>query len=85
VLWIQIQNFFAGFGSGKKTFRIRIRQKNIPLKSCNLVIMSNLVHLHGRIKKVKFMSRILEKIYVGSETSEINCEEKSIPDPQDCY
>ncbi len=31
--------------------------------------MSNLTHLQDRnITKVKFMSRILEQIYVGSET-----------------
>jgi hypothetical protein len=30
--------------------------------------MSNLTHLQGRNTKVKFTSRILEQIYVGSET-----------------
>ncbi len=47
-------------------------------------------HLQGRNTKIKFMSRILEKIYVGSETgsgSEFNWKvgsgsEKIIPDPQ---
>ncbi len=43
-------------------------QTNIPLKSLYLVIMSNLTHLWGRKTKIEFMSRILEKIYVGSET-----------------
>jgi hypothetical protein len=31
-------------------------------------MMSNLTHLQGKNTKVKFMSRILEHIYVGSET-----------------
>ncbi len=31
--------------------------------------MSNLTHLQGRITKVKFMSRLLEQIYVESETN----------------
>ncbi len=30
--------------------------------------MRNLTHLQGRNTKVKFMSKILEKIYIGSET-----------------
>jgi hypothetical protein len=41
--------------------------------------MSNLTHLHGRNTKVKFKSRILEKIHVGSGS-----EKKIIPDPQHC-
>jgi hypothetical protein len=43
-------------------------QNNIPLKSLYLVIKSNLTHLQGRNTEVKFKSRILERIYVGSET-----------------
>jgi hypothetical protein len=52
--------------------------------------MSNLTHLQGRNTKVKFVSSLLEKIYVGSETgseSETNWKvgsgsEKIIQDPQ---
>jgi hypothetical protein len=29
--------------------------------------MNNLTHLQGRITKVKFLERILENIYAGSE------------------
>jgi hypothetical protein len=42
--------------------------KNILLKSLYLGIMSNLTHFKGRNTEVKFMSRILEQIYVGFET-----------------
>ncbi len=62
--------------------------KNIPLESLYLVTMSNLTHLQDRNKKVKFMSRILEKIHVGSETNGKvgSGSEKIIPesDPQHC-
>ncbi len=48
--------------------------KNISLKSFYLVIMSNLRRLQGRNTKVKFMSWILEKNYVGS----LNYSEKLV-------
>jgi hypothetical protein len=69
--------------------------KNISLKSLYLVIICNPTHLEEGKTEANFMSRILKKIRVGSETGlgsepETNLQvgsgskTKSIPDPQHC-